>query len=40
MREVHREGLLNELLEFGDEIPVFNKIVPHAWKAAQIVEKM
>lgn len=31
--------MINELLECGDQIPVVNKIVPYAIKAAPIVKR-
>lgn len=39
LKESHKVGLLNELLEFGYEIPVVNKTIPYARKAVIVVKK-
>lgn len=30
LKDSHKGRVLNRLLEFGDEVPVLNKIVPYA----------
>ena len=39
LKKTHKRGLLNDLLNFGEEIPVMKRIVPYARKAAPIIKE-
>lgn len=39
LKEIKNGGLLKEILDFGENIPVVNSVVPYVKKAAPVVKK-